>query len=64
MQRLVIQPSASTLPGIEAFVGTDFVDDAYQDLLLTEQGDAHGIGCILVNEIRGAVERVNHPSKV
>ena len=61
VQGLAVEIGAPTLPGIEALVGTDLVDHAQQYLAPLQECDAHGIGGILVDEVGGAVERIDHP---
>ena len=58
---LAVEIGTPTLPGIETLIGTHLIDHTQQDLTALCQGDGYGIGRKAMNEIRGAVERIDHP---
>ena len=51
------------MPGIEALIGTDLIDHTNEDRFALQQGNTDGIRRILMDEIRGAVERIHHPTQ-
>ena len=57
-----IHKRSPALPGVEALVGTDFVNHTHQNLPAPNQGNGHSIGCKAVDEVRRTVQRVDHPS--
>lgn len=63
VKRLTVEESSPTLRRIETLVGTDLIDYTKEYVATLQEGDAHGIRGILVDEVRGAVEGVDHPEQ-
>ena len=64
MYRLAVEVCAAIFPSVVALVGTDLIDHAEDDAVALHQGDTDGVRGILVDEVGGAVERVDHPDKL
>ena len=62
--RLAVEVCTAIFPGIVALVGTDLIDHAEDDAAALHQCDADGVRGILMDEVGGAVERVDHPDEL
>ena len=60
-QQVAIHIGAPTLPGIVTLVAAHLVNHTQQHLTALQQGNAHGIRGILMNEIGGTIKRIYHP---
>lgn len=61
-RKIALKPRSTTRPGIETLRGGDIVNDTKKDAVALNEGDADGIRGITVDEVGGAIERINDPS--
>ena len=57
-----VHVGATALPGIETLVAHRLVDHSQQQFVAAPQGNAHTVGRHVVDVVRGAVQRVDHPA--
>lgn len=64
MERLFIDESSTTLPGIETLVADYLVNHAYNNLTTLTERDTDRVRCKTMNKVRSTVQRVHHPREV